>query len=53
MLVRPNVAQGMVCGLCVGIDDYKNPGKGQFGKDLMKNCCDRYIKDKNEPIFKK
>lgn len=52
MLMRPNVTQGMVCGLCVGIDNYKYPGKGQFGKDLM-NYCDRYIKDKNEPIFKK
>lgn len=27
MLMRPNVTQGMVCGLCVGIDNYKKSWK--------------------------
>lgn len=40
MLMRPNVTQGMVCGLRVGIDNKENSGKGQFWKDLM-NYHDR------------
>lgn len=51
MVMRPDMTQGMICGLGVGTDNQENPKKVQYWQDLMKNCYYRWKRGKNEHTF--